>query len=124
MAAALLALTSCVTVEQSHTVLLGERRVDFHAEHDSIKVGEYKGAFHSIHFDVERNNIEIYHMVVVYEDGERETVETRLVFDDHTRSRTITLDGWRRHIHSIEFEYRTVGDWFEGRARILVYGDR
>ncbi len=122
--AVLILADSCVTLEPAHSVLLGERRVDFHAERDVIAVGDYKGSFHSIHFVVERNNIELFNMVVIYGDGEREKVENRLIFDENTRSRTITLDGWRRHIRSIAFEYRTVGDWEDGRARVLVYGDR
>lgn len=104
--------------------MLGQRAVDFHAERDVIDVGAYDGWFRSLYFEVERNNIEVFNMVVIYGDGQRERIDTRLVFDDHTRSRAIDLAGGHRHIRRIEFEYRTVGDWRDGRAVIRAFGLR
>ena len=121
----LVALSACTTAPSpGRTVFLGERSVDFHADHDTIFVGDYKGNFHSVYFKVENNNIEVFNMVIVYGDGERERIDTRFVFDADTRSRTIALDGWKRHIRTIDFSYKTVGDWVGGRAHILVYGIR
>jgi len=117
------ALASCVSMPTGN-VLLGERAVDFRAEHDVIGVGGYEGGFRALSFEVEKNSIEIFNMVVVYADGQRERIDTRLVFDPGTRSRIINLEGGKRHIHSIEFSYKTVGSWLEGRARIRVYGIR
>lgn len=105
-------------------VLLGERAVDFRATRDVITVGRYDGSFRSLAFEVEKNNIEIFNIVVTYEDGQRERLDTRLVFDAGTRSRMIGLEGGRRRIRTIEFEFRTVGSWLEGRARVRVFGIR
>jgi hypothetical protein len=105
-------------------VMLGERRVDFHADHDVIPVGAYDGWFKDIVFWVERNNIEIFNLVVTYGNGERERFDTRFVFDAGTRSRLLHLQGGMRHIRNIAFSFGTVGDWFEGRARVVVYGVR
>ena len=105
-------------------VMLGERRVDFHADHDVIQVGAYEGWFKDIVFWVERNNIEMFGLVVTYGNGEREGFDTRLVFDAGTRSRVLHLEGGKRHIKNIAFSFKTVGDWLEGRARVVVYGIR
>lgn len=105
-------------------VLLGERTVDFHATHDVISVGRYEGAFRDIAFWVERNNIEIFGLVVTYENGERQNIDTRLIFDAGTRSRTIHVEGERRRIRSIAFTFKTVGIWLFGKARVVVYGLR
>ena len=103
-------------------VVLGERTVSYHAERDVIPVGDYRGSFKDIGFWVERNNIELFNLVVTYGDGQREKIDTRLVFDEGTRSRVIHLEGFRRRISSIAFTYKTAGNWFGGRARVVVYG--
>ena len=105
-------------------MLLGECRVDFHANHDVIPVGAYDGWFKDIVFWVERNNIEIINFVVTYGNGKSERFDTRFVFDAGTRSRLLHLQGGMRHIKNIAFSFRTVGDWLEGRARVVVYGVR
>ena len=105
-------------------MVLGERTVRYQTVHDVIPVGDYRGSFKDIVFWVERNNIELFNLVVTYGDGQREKVDTRLVFDEGTRSRVIHLEGFRRRISSIAFQYRTVGNWLEGRARVVVYGIR
>jgi len=106
------------------SVLLGERTVAFKADHDVIQVGAYEGLFTSLFFVVEKNDIQIYNLVVTYGNGERERFDTRLNFAADTRSRSLPFDGGRRRIRTIAFTYKTVGSWVEGRARVLVYGVR
>jgi len=105
-------------------VLLGERTVDFHGNHDVINVGRYEGSFRDIAFWVEKNNIEIFDLEVTYANGERQRFDTRLVFDAGTRSRSIHLEGERRRIRSVAFTFKTVGFWLLGKARVVVYGIR
>jgi hypothetical protein len=123
-AATVLALVMCsfLSAAPRDGFILGERRVDFHAERDTIEVGNYAGKFKSIYFEVEKNNIEIFNMVIVYGNGEKERIDTRLIFDDRTRSRVIRLKGGERRIKSIEFSYKSVGFWLEGKAHLIVYG--
>ena len=104
-------------------VMLGERSVDFHGDHDVINVGAYDGWFKDIVFWVEKNDLEMFNLVVTYGDGEIEKFDTRLIFDPGTRSRVIHLQG-KRHISNIAFTFKTVGSWLEGRARVVVYGIR
>jgi hypothetical protein len=121
-ALALVAATAFSQGMPRDSVILGERRVDFHADHDVIRVGAYEGWFRDIGFFVERNNIEIFNVEITYGDGQRQRIETRLIFDEGTRSRLIHLEGERRRIRSISFTFKTVGNWFEGRARVVVFG--
>ena len=123
---AALSVSACVTVVApvgpAGSVFLGERMVAYTADHDVIGVGRYEGAFRSIAFQVEKNDVEIFNLVVVYANGEREKIGTRLIFREGTRSRLIDLHGGKRHIQSIQFTYKTVGTWKEGRARVIVFG--
>jgi hypothetical protein len=128
LALAALAVSGCVTVMApagpARSVFLGESTVAYAADHDVIGVGRYEGSFRSIEFQVEKNDVEIFNLVVVYANGEREKIGTRLVFRQGTRSRLIDLDGGKRHIQSIQFTYKTVGKWKEGQARVAVFGVR
>jgi hypothetical protein len=131
LAAAALAMTSCLAVPvpipvgaaaPSSSVFLGERTVNFKADHDVIGVGTYQGTFRSLYFVVEKNDVELFNVVVVYGNGDREKFDTRLVFREGSRSRTLDLRGGKRIIKSIQFTYRTVGTWADGKARVAVYG--
>jgi len=125
LAALALSVTACVTVMQpAGSVVLGERMVNFKADHDEIGVGNYEGFFKSLSIQVEKNDVEIFNLVVVYGNGEKEKIETRLVFKEGSRSRVIDLHGGKRRIKSIQFTYKTVGTWKEGRARVVVFGMR
>ena len=105
-----------------NAVRLGERVVDFHADHDVIPVGVYEGWFKDIVVWVERNDLEMFNLTVTYGDGQREKFGTRLIFDAGTRSRVLHLAGGKRMIRNIAFSFKTVGRWTEGRARVVVYG--
>ena len=132
-AAAAVLLASCMTVAVAPgarggpspaRVLLGERIVAFKADHDVVQVGRYEGNFRSLIIVVEKNDIELYNVVVVYGNGERDKFKTRYVFRGGTRSRDMQFAAGQRRIRAIEFTYKTVGDWQDGRARVLVYGVR
>ena len=106
------------------SVLLGEQDVDFKVDHDKIDVKRHNGSFRSLFFLVEKNDMELFNLVVIYENGERQGIETRLIFNEGSRSRLIDLVGGERRIKSIQFTYRTIGTWQEGKARVVVYGVR
>jgi hypothetical protein len=111
-----------VSQAPNDSVLLGEQDVDFKVDHDKINVRGYEGSFRSLFFLVEKNDIELFDLVVVFENGDRQRIDTRLVFNEGSRSRLIDLNGGERRIKSIQFTYRTVGTWAEGKARVAVYG--
>lgn len=102
--------------------MLGEQEVDFKVDHDTIAVRDYQGSFGSLFFVVEKNDIELFNLVIDFGNGEKQSVNTRLVFNEGSRSRLIDLNGRDRRIKSIQFTYKTVGTWQEGKARVVVYG--
>lgn len=106
------------------SVMIGEQDVDFNVDHDMIAVRNNQDSFRSLFFLVENNDIELFNLVVDFVNGERQAVDTRLVFNEGSRSRLIDLNGRERRIRSIQFTYKTVGTWREGKARVIVYGVR
>ena len=105
-------------------VVLGEQEVDFTSDHDSIRVGSYEWLFKSLFFVVERNDIQIYNLIVDYGNGQKESFATRLSFDKGSRSRSLVLEGGQRRIETVAFTYQTVGSWSGGKANVVVYGVR
>lgn len=108
----------------ANAVALGEKTVAFKADRDVIPVRGYEGRFKSLFFVVEDNDIELFDLVVTFASGEKESLPTRAVFREGSRSRSIVFHGGERRIRAIEFRYRTIGSWAEGRARVVVYGVR
>ncbi len=135
LAAVALSLSACGTIPPAvagapapkDNVLLGERVVNFKADHDTIVVGNYEGtfregSFRSLFFKVEKNDIELFNLVILYGNGETQRLETRLIFKEGSRSRLIDFANGKRRIKTIQFTYKTVGTWQDGRARVVVYG--
>jgi hypothetical protein len=122
-----LSLTGCFSFQigpPMGSVVLGERTVDFKADHDVINVGTDEGLFRALYFIVEQSDIELFNLLIVYRSGEREMFDTRLIFREGSRSRMVDLRGGKRVIESVQFTYRTVGERQEGKARVVVYGVR
>ena len=119
--------TACITTRNrvpEGAFVLGECTVDFKGDHAAINVGTFENSFSSLVFKVVKNDIEVFDVVVVFANGQREKFDTRLSFDAGTRSRRLDFGGIRRRISSIEFSFRTVGSWIDGRAQVLVFGIR
>jgi hypothetical protein len=104
------------------SVMLGEQEVDYRVDHDTIAVRNHEGSFRALFLVVEKNDIELFNLVIDFGNGEKQVVDTRLVFNEGSRSRLIDLNGRERKIRSIQFTYKTVGTWQEGKARVAVYG--
>jgi hypothetical protein len=101
-------------------VRLGERSVDGAHDRDVIPVGGREGTFRKIMIAVERNPIELHHVVVTFRDGSQYSPETRLVFGANTRSGVIDLPGNERVIRSVEFRYGNLPG--TGRAEVELWG--
>jgi hypothetical protein len=104
------------------SVLLGEQDVDFKVDHDTINVRNHEGSFRALYFSVEENDIELFNLVVDFGNGEKQMINSRLIFHEGSRSRLIDLNGRDRRIKSIQFTYKTVGTWRDGKAHVVVYG--
>ncbi len=100
--------------------LLGSRQVNFAVDRDVIPVTAREGVFRAIKLEVEDGNLEMYDIKVVFGNGEVFSPETRLVFRENSRSRTIDLPGNRRVITRVEFFYRSRAR--RGKATVRLYG--
>jgi flavin-dependent dehydrogenase len=105
-------------------VLLGTRWVNFQVDHDEIVVGAYRGNFRRIRFNVLKNDVEIFDLILVYANGERDKIPVKLIFNEQERSRIIDLEGRKRKLQRIIFNYRSIGPLLEGKAEIKVFGIR
>ena len=99
---------------------LGSRKVNFVGDKDTIAVTAAEGLFNAIKLDVDDGDLEMYNVVVTFGDGEKFSPETRFVFEQGTRSRTIDLPGAARIIRKVEFLYRS--KLKKGRATLNLFG--
>jgi len=106
------------------SVFLGSRTVGFRTDYDEIAVGRMRGYFRQLLFKVDRNDMELFDLKIIFHDGTRVDLPTRLVFHKRGRSRLLDLPGNRRMIRKIVFRYRSIGSFLERRAVIRVYGIR
>lgn len=99
--------------------LLGSRRVSFRAERDVIEVGLREGLFNAIKIEVHDGDLEMYNIRLTFGNGDTWSPNTRLVFREESRSRTIDLPGEARFIRRVEFWYRSrLG---RGQATVRVF---
>jgi hypothetical protein len=101
---------------------LGSRQVSYRAERDVIVVSGAEGLFKAIRLDVDDGNLEMYNIRVVFGDRQVFSPDTRLIFREDSRSRTIDLPGNVRLIRRVEFFYRSRGR--KGMANIDLFGLR
>jgi hypothetical protein len=66
-----LALSACVSLPHG-SVFLADQSVPFKGQQGRVDIGDYDGWFRALFFKVERNDVEIFNMVVTYGNGERE----------------------------------------------------
>jgi hypothetical protein len=86
---------------------LGDASVTDERDKDEIQVGAHEGRFSKLKLGVNRADVRIYKMIVVYDNGSRE----ELTVNDRIRagheSRAIDLRGGDRQIRRVEFSYKT-----------------
>jgi len=100
---------------------LGTRAVEFRQDSDTIAVGRNEGRFSALLLEVTDGALEMDNIRVIFGNGANFSPQTRLVFQEDTRSRVIDLPGETRIIRSITFTYRSLRTG-QGRATINVYG--
>lgn len=122
LVAALVLPLTAVPARADDWELLGTRQVNYRGDHDVIAVTAREGWFRAIKIEVDDGNLEMWNIRVVFANGESFSPETRLVFREDSRSRTIDLPGGRRVISRVEFHYRSRGN--RGRAEVRLYGVR
>src|SRR5262245_59481628 len=102
--------------------LLGTTHADHSADHDTIVVKGPFDNFRRIKFKVTDAPLNLRRLVVTYDNGEPDKIETREDIPQGGESRVIDLRGvGQRSIRRIDFWYDTKGT-LRGKADVTVFG--
>ncbi len=101
--------------------LIGQTHADHSRDHDSIVVKGPHDSFRRIKFKVTDAPLNMTRMVVRYDDGAPQQINTRNEIAKGGESRVIDLNGGKRKLKSVEFWYDTRG-FLNGKADITLFG--
>jgi len=101
--------------------LLGSRKVNFGADHDTINCNLRDGTFHAIRIEVEGSEMEMWDVDVFFLNGGHEDIATRHEFREGSWSRRIDLRGGARGIDKVTFKYKSKKPR-TGKATVKLYG--
>ena len=109
------------TAQQGTWEHLGSRTVDYGLDKDVIPVTWRDGAFDAIKFEVKGGALNMHKVIVHFENGGTQEVNTVHTFTKGSWSRTIDLVGNNRLIEKIVFWYDTK-NFSRKKAVITVFG--
>jgi hypothetical protein len=98
---------------------LGQREVDFKNDRDRIDVGRSEGRFRQLQIRVKNAPIEISDMVITFGNDQTFKPNLRHRFNEGSGTRTIDLQGDRRSIKRIDFNYKSINRR-EGKGTVEV----
>lgn len=101
--------------------VLGTVHAKHTADHDALSVPGPHDYYRKIKFKVTDSPVNIQRLVVRYDDGAPENINTRVEIPKGGESRVIDLHGGKRKLKSIEFWYDTKG-FLNGKADVTVFG--
>ncbi|MGH7126104.1 MAG: hypothetical protein ACREFI_17140, partial [Stellaceae bacterium] len=101
--------------------LLGQQKVGFGVDHDTIRVGRHEGRFAKIALEVRDSDVEILSLKVFFVHGPPQDVPVRQFIRKGQRTRPLDLIGDDRGIDRIDLVYKSRPS-FHGRAVVAVYG--
>ena len=102
--------------------LIGQTHANHAADHDTIVVKGPFDNFRKIKFKVTDAPLNLYHMVVTYDNGAPDKIEVRQNIPKGGESRVIDLKGiGKRSVRRIDFWYDTKG-LLSGKADVTVFG--
>jgi hypothetical protein len=99
---------------------LGERMVNRGVDHDTILVGRIDGYFSAIMVRALQSPLELYDLVVTFDDNTTYQPNLRQTFQPGQTSHAIDLPGGRRVIKRVDFRYRDLPGG--GRASLELWG--
>jgi hypothetical protein len=101
--------------------VLGTLHAQHTSDHDRLDITGPHDYFRKLKFKVTDSPVNITKMVVRYDDGAPENINTRCEIPKGGESRVIDLKGGKRKLKSIEFWYETKG-FLNGKADVTVFG--
>jgi hypothetical protein len=122
MAAAALApsVAHAQSVWDSHGwVMLGERTVNGHYDHDRIEVGRIEGKFSKLTVVVENSDLQMIDFKIEFGDGTNYHPTVNQVFREGTRTKVIDLPPGEHTIKFLDFKYKNTPGG--GNAKVGVW---
>lgn len=103
---------------------LGKVTASRDRDHDTIVIKGSNDEFRALKFKVKDSPINIHRMVVTYDNGAREEINTRNEIPKGGESRNIDLRGsGKRSFKKVEFWYESAG-LLNGKAEVKLFGLR
>jgi hypothetical protein len=103
--------------------LLSERKVNFIRDKDEIEVRS-RNMFTAIRFKVEDKDIRLNDLVILFQNGDKLSPAIDEVIRAGETSKIIEIARDGRYINKITFRYRSMGSILQGRANLIVMGQR
>ncbi len=103
--------------------LLSERKVNFIRDKDEIEVRS-RNMFTAIRFKVEDKDIRLNDLVILFQNGDKLSPAIDEVIKAGESSKIIEIARDGRYINKITFRYRSMGSILQGRANVIVMGQR
>lgn len=101
---------------------LGCQRASKGLDRDELPVGRREGRFRAIELAVQRNDVFIEQLAVIYSNGERDVIPVSRRIKRGERSGPLDLQGNRRGIERVQLVYRSKLLTLRGDAEICVFG--
>ncbi len=102
---------------------LGTREVTDRIDHDHIVVGADEGRFTKLQLRASRSPVRLRRVVIVFGDGNKQTIERNFVIRKGDKSPVLDLDGGKRIIKRVTFTYDEAS-FKKKRAKVTLWGRR
>jgi hypothetical protein len=103
--------------------LLAERKVNFIRDKDEIDI-KSRNMFTAIRFKVEDKDVAINDLEIFFQNGDKLTPAIDDIIKAGESSKIIEIARDGRYIDKITFRYRSTGSILQGRANVIVIGQR
>jgi len=101
--------------------ILGTMQATHNGDHDALEITGPHDSYRKLKIKVRNSPVNIQRMVVRYEDGKPEEINTRNEIPKDGESRVIDLQGGKRRLKAIDFWYDTKG-FLNGKAELTILG--
>jgi hypothetical protein len=102
---------------------IAETTVDFKKERDEVSV-LISDKFAFLKFKVLDASINLSKMEVYFENGEKQDISVNMPLKPEGESRIIELNGGERSIKKIAFEYKTISNNKDEKAKVQIWGSK
>ena len=101
--------------------LLGTVSAGHSGDHEVIEVNGPHDSYRKLKFKVTDSPLTMNRMVVTYDDGAPEQIDTKTDIPKGGESREIDLKGGKRKIKNVQFWFETKG-FLNGKADVTLFG--